>query len=81
MPSELGCLCERLGNSAHMLTLPLSEEAPPQGMRLMRTEVENHAGGRPPGLTLTESGVLSLPPCCVRPARDWAFLALLGGRR
>lgn len=43
--------------------LLLSEKALPQGMRLMRTEVENHAGGRPPGLTLTESGVLNLPPC------------------
>ena len=69
MPSELGCLCERLRNSAHMLTLPLSEEAPPQGMRLMRTEVENHAGGRPPGLTLTESGVLEFAAvlCSPRP--------------
>jgi len=29
---------------------------PAQGMRLMRVEAENHAAGRPPGLTLTDSG-------------------------
>lgn len=29
-------------------------------MRLMRVEVENHAAGRPPGLTLTDAGMLHL---------------------
>ena len=61
-----------------MLHAALPEEALPQGMRLMRVEVENHAGGRPPGLTLTESGVPGC--CCAGLARPWlSLLALFGG--
>lgn len=59
--------------------LLLFKEAPPQGMRLMRTEVENHAGGRPPGLTLTESGVLNLPLCRIRSVTERSLLCLVAG--